>query len=532
MRLRVVWGLASVIGAACAAPSGEPARIVPAELADVSALAALASWASLPVLAGATYHEYSSYDRGGGLEDVDPYLRELLGDGNRDMNHFVCASPDAQAEAQTLIPYRFDRESCDADVTGFVLADVTGSGHMVRFWLTSVSMLGESLPDDEVLRIYVDGDPTPRLKVPLREMLTGEAGEMFQRPFETGTQDHLAWYYPVSFSSHLTVTLDGLGLNDAYYYQVGVVTDAQPHDAPSQPLAERSGVRETLGGNLVTPDASMFPEQSVELEAGASKVIAELEGPATLHRLVASSRHTDRLDDVWIEIRWDGASAPAIDVPLGELVGPVATEASLALAPGTLQLPMPFAHGARIRLRNEGEESVELNVAAYGDSWLPGGAWGHLHVLRSETVPPVREPVHPVVRVVGPGRLVGTCLLLEARDTQRSEKPEGPMRFLEGDLTGSIDGEAALHGTGTEDFLDGAFYFRSGPFATPFAQVWSVDQDLSADPPEAWMKGCRWTVLSNAIEFSDDLELSLEVGIQDETVLGRYRSLAFVYLSP
>jgi hypothetical protein len=102
------------------------------------------------------------------------------------------------------------------------------------------------------------------------------------------------------------------------------------------------------------------------------------------------------------------------------------------------------------------------------------------------------------------------------------------MNFLEGDELALLDGEPAVVGTGTEDYFNGAFYFESGPAATPFAQWWDVADDGTAGRASA----CRWHVLGDTIDFNESADINIEIGPADPAMLDRYRSVAFFYLEP
>jgi hypothetical protein len=101
----------------------------------------------------------------------------------------------------------------------------------------------------------------------------------------------------------------------------------------------------------------------------------------------------------------------------------------------------------------------------------------------------------------------------------------GPLNFLEGDEWGLVDGRPALPGTGTEDYFNSSFYFADGLFATPFAQG-----QASILRERGIAVCCRWHVLGDAIDFQSSLDLSLEIGPGQPSLLDRYRTVAFLYL--
>jgi hypothetical protein len=215
--------------------------------------------------------------------------------------------------------------------------------------------------------------------------------------------------------------------------------------------------------------------------------------------------------------------AAALD-PLHDLDGLVLrAEAQGDSSSLRLRLPMPFRSTARWGLQNEGERELELELWAETADGLPDGRWGHLHAQRFETVGPTAGRSHPLASIRGRGRLVGVCLMLEGHGLGGAG-PENAFNFLEGDETGVIDGRRALAGTGTEDYLNGSFYFQAGDIATAFAQA-----RASAAGNGGRVTGCRWHILGDAIDFSSDLDLDLEIGPGRPELLDRYRSVAYYY---
>lgn len=494
------------------------ARVLPDELADEEALARMLDWGSLPVPSMERPRRASSVERPG-TEPIEGFA--IIAHGNRDMNNFVCASADAIARGPEVIPRRLDLPACPEDwVRGFVMARFEGSGRLSRVWLTALSARAAPV-DEEVLRVYVDDERAPAVQVPLAAAMDGSAGEVFAPPFGAGSERHLAWYYPVVFGTRLVVSIDRLGPVDAYYHQVDVALDPAPRRraAAGARLGARDEAIATLRGERRLRGEPR--EVEVVVPAGATVTALALDGPATVVALRA--RGSTGPGAVSVLVTWDDAATPAIDAPLEELFAAALDapeQASLALSAGELRLPMPFESAARIELRSHGAEvTIELGVETVGG---PVGPL-RLHAGRSESVPPATR--HPVVSADGRGRLAGVCLMMEGGPIDGEGAAVGPFNFLEGDERLVVDGDAS-DGTGTEDYLDGAFYFAGGAFATPFAQVWGVTEE---SPVAGRVTGCRWHVLGAAVDYERSLSLDLEIGPGRPEVLRRYRSIAFVY---
>ena len=527
--IRRAGALATLWVSACTcvgAPPPPSEGIVPVELADEEALRMLADWRALPVFREGRYRQQSSEDRRTGEK---PEMA-LWNHDNRDMNNFICAGSEADAP-QGRVRFVLDMPSCPEHyVKGLAMARFEGSGRLARLWLTAASIRAAP-PDRELVRIYVDDDEKPRVELPLATLLQGGASPLWAPPFGAGSTRRVAWYYPVVFARKLIVTLDRLNGDDLYFHQTAVVIDPSGarHAAP-RALALREDARRVLESNV--PDAGTVQARKLSLAPGDAQRV-QLRGPATIvnARVRLKREELARLASLELAVHWDDAEEPAIQLPLIDLFAardaPPANS-SLALSSSvvgddielSLRLPMPFASQSRWSLENKGDLGVDLELVLETLRQVPAGSWGNLYVRLHETDQPTSR--HPLARMAGRGRLVGVCMAMQGHGLP-SGLPSGghPMHFLEGDEVGSIDGEPSIGGTGTEDYFNGSFYFEDGPSATPFAQVWGIAPGR--------VSACRWHVLGDAIDFSTSVELEMEIGPGEPSVIDRYRSVAFLY---
>jgi hypothetical protein len=109
---------------------------------------------------------------------------------------------------------------------------------------------------------------------------------------------------------------------------------------------------------------------------------------------------------------------------------------------------------------------------------------------------------------------------------------EGPNRtYLEGDDIGYVNGSGSpqLHGTGTEDFYEGGWYWNRGPFTDP----------LNGEPSrEDGALGCMAVcdsayrlMIAESIPFTKSINYGIEHG-NENTVQAVYSSTAFWYQRP
>jgi hypothetical protein len=517
--------------------------IVPLETADAEALAALGDWARIPVFGSGKYEQQSSHDRGGPHPD-EAAVFPLFGAGNRDLDNYVCHSRDAQLGTTSVLPYLFDRDSCQDDyVHGVVLARYTGSGVLRRFWLTASSLgLASGTLADEIVRVYVDDNSRPLLQTRLDQVLSGAAGELFAPPFGAAARNFIAWYYPVVFASKLVIVLDRLRAD--YYFQTDVVLDAEPKPrlAPAARLPERDRARSLLmAATPVAPEAESLASDHVTLAKSQQRTVT-LRGPATIEALElrVSSAQLSRLAGVKVVVHWDGADDAALDLPLLDLFAAsrsVVAKSDLALAAMmdgndqvlALRLPMPLRTRATWTLQNTGDAGVDFRLDFTGERSVPDADFGHLYVQRDEVAIPATELLQTFAQASSRGRYVGLCADLAGHGDPAFGTPSSPMSFLEGDVRAMVDGRIALDGTGTEDYPDNSFYFLDTPRATPFAQNWNVIDDSTQRPP-GQASFCRWQVLGNEVDFQTTLQATFEIASHDPASVDLHRTLAFLYL--
>lgn len=506
--------------------------ILPEETADAEALSQLIEWDRLPVFREGLYRQQSSAESPN-LKSGD--YRHASVDGNRDMNNFLCVSANAEYRGQGRFPVTVKLPSCPEDyLRGFVISRFVGSGKFVRLWMTTSSLFKLQY-SDEILRFYVDEGRAPIIQLPLIDAISARKYPLFAPPFGAGARYFIAWYYPVVFQSKLVITIDRLRLTESYYHQTDVVLDRkrQRRTASTSKLGLREKAVVTLLAKGATQNESNT--EAIVLEPGEERSVFDFKGPATIHRVRLKTPKVDALERIWLQVYWDEGRKPGIDIPLLSLF---ASELSLPdknnLALGvirsrnrteiTLRIPMPFRSRAVWRLINRGLSTVALELTAEINGAVPKGEWGRLHVQRFVTKGPTHEGYHTLVKAKGRGRLVGVCLSMEGLELDPDEETSHPLSFLEGDEIGIIDGVRAIVGTGTEDYLNSSFYFADGSFATPFAQGQKRESKTRGT-----VVGCRWHVLSDAVDFSSSFDFSLEIGARDTTILDRYRSVAFLY---
>lgn len=196
---------------------------------------------------------------------------------------------------------------------------------------------------------------------------------------------------------------------------------------------------------------------------GETKTLLNATGAGVIQRMwmTISDRSPKVLRSIKIEMFWDGASTPAVSVPLGDFFGlalgrKVAFQNALFSDPEgrsfTSYIPMPYRKSARIVLVNESNVTVNLfydinfqQVKSHGSEVL----YFHAYWNRVEKTK-LAEDFVILPHVKGKGRYLGTNMgIITDPLYEKSWWGEGEVKIY-------VDGDndlPTLNGTGTEDYI-------------------------------------------------------------------------------
>jgi hypothetical protein len=517
----------------------------PLAAAEDIGLRALHDWDALPGLRSDRYEQFSSRNR----------TAEHVPLGGKDFNNFVALL----GPARPLLLAIFDELDLAAGGPGeYVLADTDGGpGYVPRMFFTRfhVGDLAQgpeffAQPDlgafeNEVLRVYVDDLSTPAFVLPVADL---GAALPFATPFARLQSGAVASYLPISFTQRLRVALDGLCPLNGYFYHVDVKYTEQttrpfsPRLAEDPDFAAAEGLLAALGANPNRGFTLVVDNAPLDLAARATTTVFTTHGVGTLESLqfAVAESHTTRLRDVQLLISFDQAASPAVDVPLDAFFGCREQFAPFVTLPMRVQhdetgwefacyLPLPFAAGVQVALRNDGTAPVSLRASLGVDHTLPSEPWGYLHArFHAVTGPQPDGAQFEVANIAGRGRYIGTFLFVAGNSDRRPGELSASLNILEGNDTAIIDGEPRILGTGTEDYFNGGFYFAGGPFDAPFAAANYVKGGVESDP--GIVSCCRWHILSDAIDFQRSFELRFQYGNDNARLVERYGAVACFYL--
>jgi hypothetical protein len=235
------------------------------------------------------------------------------------------------------------------------------------------------------------------------------------------------------------------------------------------------------------------------IAAGQSLELGRIEGSGVIRRIwiTINDRSPRMLRALRLEAFWDGATTPAVSVPLGDffgagLDGVKAFQNALFSSPEGRSfnsvVPMPFRRGARLVLSNDSQvdlknifydidytrETVGANVLYFHADW---------HRQNPTTL---GEDFRILPAVHGRGRYLGASIAVI------TDPAYGDTWWGEGEVKIFLDGDMehpTLVGTGTEDYVGSGWglepfvqQYQGAPVADPKTRHWSFYRFHIPDP--------------------------------------------------
>jgi hypothetical protein len=281
----------------------------------------------------------------------------------------------------------------------------------------------------------------------------------------------------------------------------------------------------TVAGDVVLTDTLDIGDPASEAAHGYA-----VTGQTWAGSLAAGYDTAEILNNTRIRMSWDGEAVPSVDAPLGSFfgMGEFGAYATRALPVGIdqsdtlyLYLPMPFQNRAVIELASSraiATTGISYEIA-HRTFTEPFSGVGYLRTRFTITPATVIGRDIPILDTVGSGNFVGVTASY-AGNTSRF--------YLEGDERIYVDGDAtpALHGTGSEDFFNGGFYFDRGPYSQPMSGNTAHIADATTDRTAAYR-----FFLQDVIPFRERIVVSIEHGGHNETTTAAWM-LAYYYQQP
>lgn len=298
------------------------------------------------------------------------------------------------------------------------------------------------------------------------------------------------------------------------------------------------------------------------ITAGEKRILADLVGPGQITHIwmTLSSPDPNIYRKIVLNCYWDGETNPSVQAPLGDFfcLGHSMVNSFQSLffsascgrnhvfggtAALNCYLPMPFHKSARIELHNESEHDYAqyfyIDYETYGQALSDDTALLHA-VFRRENptvgwAPEIQATMPPadivnlsdrdnylLLEAEGEGHLIGFNLSITNLQT-RLNNPHERTWWGEGDEMIFIDGEPwppSLHGTGSEDALNQAFYMQPNAFLYNGSSIY-----------EGHTEGYQTSYVfyvTNPVRFSRSIRASIEHGHANH-LSNEYASVAYWY---
>jgi hypothetical protein len=499
-------GLACLTAPAHADPHDEAAVLSGDELLDriVDPVAA-----ARPLPAGVRVVQHSSRDRRGGNVDGGSY--------------------GGAVSAVSGQPRTFVRREDGA----FVVLDQQRPGCLTRIWLTGSDDKGQQGSPARFgrLQLFVDGEQRPSVDLPAVDFFAGRDAR-FPQPLVGDHEVSSGGNYsnvPFCFARSLKVRFTGDLPDSMSYYQLTVLE--APPGAPVRPYAATLATRaaaERLKRAGEPPGGA--PEVDVRRRVEKGTVpLARLDGAGSIRhlRIGVEPFDIDTLQSLELRVAADGAT-PQISVPLGALFGdglavrPIRSSA-FGMSPqaksGYFSIPIPFARSASVWV--VAGRPAHVRLEAWRGAAIPGA--GILHGERRVQKTELGDDVR-VLDAAGSGRLVSLVLDIVGDEATAANPLQS---FLEGDERVHVDGarSPSIHGTGTEDFFNGGYYYKKGAFTLPTHGAGA----LVTRPVFRGAQSQYRVLLGDPIVWSREIALGMEHGGGDEDPDRTVASTTFSY---
>ncbi|MFV1919665.1 glycoside hydrolase family 172 protein [Sphingomonas sp. MJ1 (PH-R8)] len=247
------------------------------------------------------------------------------------------------------------------------------------------------------------------------------------------------------------------------------------------------------------------------IPVGGALTLANISGPGVIDRMwmTIEDRSPQALRGLKLEMFWDGATRPAVSVPLGDFflhgAGEMtAMDTALFASPEARSfvsyVPMPFRRGARVVVTNESGKPVNLIFydVTYRELKRPPGDALYFHAWWSrELATTIGRDFRVLPRIAGAGRFLGMSVTVLTNPAYEKTW------WGEGEVKVALDGRPGwLVGTGTEDYIGTAW--GQGAYANNYQGA----------PVATWEGDGRWTFyrfhVPDPIWFRQGIEVTLQ----------------------
>ncbi|GAA1608354.1 hypothetical protein GCM10009804_75190 [Kribbella hippodromi] len=429
---------------------------------------------------------------------------------------------------------------------GCVIAEDSGPGQIDSIWFTRLRNGAPDVTDTGTIAITLDG--TTVLNRSLKDVTDGRVGAPFVHPLvanasQAGGGFQIKVPMPYRQSMQIVVQHNPLfyHVNYRHFPDADGITTFTPTD-PANDVLDK--LRAAGTADPKPPAAGTTTSaQTHALGNGQEVAFGTVQGPGAISalklRFVGVKPSDAQLAGLRLKIAFDGRTT--VDSPVGEFfgtgLGAYAVKSLMFAAdpaPGgwfTSWWPMPYRSSATVSLINQSGApigDVELQLSSAPDSkWttdLDGPAAYFTTVSnRGRTA---WGDDWQVANLTGRGKLVGVAQTMSIGAEMGTNRG-----YLEGDERVYIDGSLSpqQHGTGTEDFYEGGWYFAGGPFSAAFTG--NTAHEVQAAGCARECDAVYRLLLNESMSYDSSFRFGIEHGQQNDW-FADYGSTGFLYTQP
>lgn len=347
-----------------------------------------------------------------------------------------------------------------------ILFDSTGPGCIYRMWFTNLLFNPE-------IRFYLDNETVPAYKILNKKMFNNSRAPFLNPLSWNDIQSSGGWvsYVPICFERHLKIA----SKRPVFFYNFtalrypeGVKVDSF---TGNEDITEASAIYDPANTGTDPKETAnvVYETQSLTISPGETAIFFDRQGQGQIAstELTPAAIDNEFLNNVKLQARFDSDSADAVNIALGMFFGATIQGNEVhallfGIKGGSLYsfFPMPYFENAELSLFNDSTAPVQIDVKI-GHTDIPAEDHsGTFEAVYQFAAPTTLGQDHVLAELTGQGKIIGVVQIAGGYSG---------LGYLEGDERFYPDGlrTPTIHGTGTEDYYNGGWYFNQGLFSLP-----------------------------------------------------------------
>jgi hypothetical protein len=415
-----------------------------------------------------------------------------------------------------------------------VIAEMEGPGVVTRIHMPD--------PQEGYMEFYLDGEKTPRISLKIKDYFDGKHLPFLEPLTGSGVGGYYT-YVPISYQYSCKIMIRDCPVFTFYdlnYVKYPANTLIQTYQNPPSPewlqKIEETGkilnsagtdISSYLAGPGIQPESKKI---SGTAAPGKPLEIFKMNKPGRILgiKLGPASQFAGLRKDAVLNIYYEGESLPSVTCPVADLFGYSFGEpATKSLFTGTsnnfnyLYLPMPFSKSVRVELVQENTSGPAIPVDAEVVFARNGkkADEGYFYCQWNRENPCTTGKPFTYLNTTGNGHIIGVSLQAQGFNP-------GGTTFFEGDDIVMIDGEMAIHGTGSEDSFNGGWY--DVPARWEERASFPLSGCLDYKKPMGRTGGYRWMIPDTYV-FRRNIDYTIEHGPEGNAETTDYTSVTYYY---